>query len=112
MAKLLCQVTWDGKQVVRNYQLVSLDAADKVEFVTTDKAPFAVRCPDSRVAHKFGLTNAPNTNANDHLYVVPPPPVDLKLDPAPEGANLPCGTLDSGGNFVSWKGSGLFPPDN
>ena len=110
MARLMCQVTWNGKEVVRTYEVLSLDEADKVQFATTDTVPFVVQCPDSRIASKFGLTKVASTTGHNHLYIVPPPPKDVKLDPAPDGANLPCGTLDSNGNFVEWRGSGLFPP--
>ena len=103
MAKLLCQVHWDGKKVETTYTVAHVDPRDEIQVFSKDPEPFIIQA-DEKTAERLGLhQKAKNDDGKDDLYEVQkgvPAPVKPKEAPTKEKTVL-CGTLKNG-HFKDW----------
>jgi hypothetical protein len=91
MAKLLCQLHWNGKKVVKTYEILSTGQEDTVLFITRDSQPLIIKTDDAQLAKRLGLEKAQNTN-DPNLYQVkkattPPKKVAGRANHFPTGLN-------------------------
>jgi hypothetical protein len=116
MAKLRCNLQWDGNQVVTTYTVLGVEPNDLIELVTNDPEPFILECPNERLARKLGLTGARNPVAGrPELYQISQQTLSqghaIVANGNSSGKSLKCGTLING-QYESWGGTGFSPPDD
>lgn len=111
MAQIQVQLHWDGKEVVKTYQVLSTEASDKIQFVTTDPnpPPFIIKSPDAALAESVGVQKEKAVDGLNDLYRVKTVSLEaakaapsVKNAPAP-WRNLECGTI-VGGHYKKWGG--------
>jgi hypothetical protein len=116
MAKLLCQVHWDGKEVVTTYQVLQIEPKDKIEVTTTDSEPFIIQTKNARLAKTLGLRKVTNADGRTDLYQVqkaaPAQRAALRPPKASPRTTLKYGTLAAQpGGWNAWVSpAALRPP--
>jgi hypothetical protein len=119
MAKIQCELKWDGEKVLQTYTVLAVEPNDLIYFVTSSPQ-FVIECPDERLARKLGLNRANVPNRQD-LYQINKASSDGL---SPETTNisngstkvslastktLNCGYVDDKQEFKAWS-SGVTSP--